>query len=285
LIEQRAARIVLMAAIFPVPLLGVASVAILALVTQVRGWRTALVDLGLGILALAVMLAIAGGQWLGVGLGAAVAWLIGVALAVVRSSGGMVLATQVAVLVAIVVVVVIAAAVPDVTAGWRALIRDFADQASAAGMDVGPLDALERAAGWMTGMIAASAVISSGVALLLGSAWASRMGAGDAVSEFRMLRMGYVIGGLALATVVAMLAGLRDVADDLAMVFGAGFLLQGIAVVHWQASQQRWPSWWALLMYAPMLVPAVAAVEVLALAVVGVIDNAFGLRRARSNMV
>lgn len=275
----------LMAAIFPVPLLGVASVAILALVTQIIGWRTALIDLGLGILALAVMTAVAGGQWLGVGLGAAVAWLIGVALAVVRSSGGMVLATQVAVLVAVVAVVVTAAALPDATAGWRALIRDFAGQASAAGMDVGPLDALEAAAGWMTGMIAASAVISSGVALLLGSTWASRMGAGDAVSEFRMLRMGYVIGGLALATVVAALAGLRDAADDLAMVFGAGFLLQGIAVVHWQASQQRWPSWWALLMYAPMLVPAVAAVEVLALAVIGVLDNAFGLRRVRANMV
>jgi hypothetical protein len=285
LLERRAARIVLIAAIFLVPLLGVASVAILALVTQIKGWRTALIDLGLGFLVLALMTAVAGGQWLGVGMGATVAWLLGVALAALRRLGGIVLAMQVAVLFAAIAVVLAYALIADLTARWDAVIGEFAAQASAAGMDLGPVEGLQAAAGMMTGMIVASALISSAIALLLGSAWASRMGAGDAAGEFRLLRMGHVIGGLALATLVAVLAGLRDVADDLAMVFGAGFLLQGVAVAYWQASQRRWPQWWALVMYAPMVIPVAAAVEVMALAIIGVVDNVFSLRRVRANMI
>lgn len=274
-----------MAAIFPVPLLGVVSVAVLVLVTLVKGWRSGLMDMGLGLLALSAMTALAGGQVLAVALGAAVAWLIGVGVAVLRRRGGVVLAMQVALLAAVVAVVAASGVMGDTTARWEQVIDDFAAQASAAGMEAGPLDGLRDAAALMNGMVAASAMVSSAVALLLGSAWAGARGGGDSAGEFRLLRMGRVIGGLAVATVLAALGGLRDMADDLGMVFGAGFLLQGMAVMHWQASQRGWPRWWALAMYAPMVVPATAAAEVLALAVIGVADNAFGLRRVRANMV
>jgi hypothetical protein len=275
-----------MAALFPLPLLGLASAATAALVTQAQGWRVALADCSIALGLLLALTLVTGGEWLAIGLGAALTWLVSVGLGALRRSAALTLAVQVAVLTGLAGVTAFALMVKDEQGYWAAVIREFAERATAAGMDLGPVESLLGLAGLMTGVVAASAVLTAVVALVLGSWWASQLGAGDVVPEFQALRMGRVIGALALLAVALSLTGWRSTADDLGLVLGAGFALQGLAVAHWQAAHRRWPRWWSLVLYGPMLLlPALAGAALLLLAVVGVVDNGWSLRRRAPNVV
>ena len=286
LVRHRAPRIALMAALFPLPAFGVVSVAMVVLATQINGWRTAALDCAAALGLLLGLTMAGGGEWRGMGLGASLAWLVGLVLGAIRRPGSLNLPVQVAVLMGFAGVIVFHGIADDAQAYWAGVLRELTERATAAGMELGPTELLLGAAAWMTGVVAASAVASSVAALLLGSWWASRLGVGEVAGDFRSLRMGRVIGGLALLSVIAWLAGLRGLADDLWFVFGAGFALQGLAVVHWHAARRRWPRWWSFALYLPMLgLPALAAAELLVLAIVGVVDNAYSLRRATADVV
>jgi hypothetical protein len=285
LVQHRAARIALMAVLFPLPALSVVSVAMVVLVTQTQSWRHAAVDCGAALLVLTAMTLAAGAEWFGIGLGAALAWVLGMVLGALRRSGSLNLAVQLATLMGMAGVVAFAAIAGGAQAFWEQVIREFADRADAAGMDLGPVDALLGVAGLMSGVVAASVVVSSVAALMLGSWWASQHGAGNLGREFQALRMGFVMGVLTALSVGASLTGWPG-ADDLWLVLGAGYAMQGLAVAHWHAARRRWPRWWPIAVYAPMvLIPVLAAVELMALAVVGLVDNAYSLRPATTDVV
>jgi len=282
LLERRPVRVVLMAVLFPMPLLAVGTAAIVALTTMARGWRHALADIAAAVTLVAVMTALAQGFWLQLSLGAGLTWLLALLLGQLRRSGSLNLAVQVAVLLGFLGALVFTVWSRDPHAYWEDVLRDFGERLRAAGIDLGPSELMPAAAQLMTGVMSASAVASSLGALFLGTWWAA--GSDVFRAEFRELRMGRVMGLLAAVMGALLLTSLRPSVDDLLLVLSVGFVVQGLAVIHWHAARRQWPRWWPLLLYMP-LVSAVGVTEMLLLALLGLLDNGLGLRRQGENLV
>lgn len=280
LMERRAARVALLAVLFPLPLALVISAAIAVLITNVKGWRAALADCGLALLLLLGLATMAGTGWLELGSGAALTWLVAILLGALRSQMSLTLAVQAAVLLGVAAAVGFTLWIQDPQAYWERVLTDLAQRADSAGLNVGPADLVPGAAQVMTGMMSASAVTSSVVALFLGCAWSGTAHGRDFGSEFRQLRMGRTLSLATAGTALLLATGLRGTADDLLLVFASGFVLQGLSLVHWHGFVRRWPRLWSLALYLPMaLLPAVAVLELLGLAVIGLADNIVNLRR------
>lgn len=283
LAARRPARIALIALLFPMPLLAVVSAALVAQVAIARGWRSALQECAMALLLLAAVTALAGGFWLEIGTGAALTWLVAMVLGEVRRAGSLTLALQVAVLLGVAGAVAFTIWSRDPQAFWEQVLRDLAARARSAGLEIGPADLLPGAARVMTGMMSASAVASSLAALFLGSWWADR---GNFGAEFQELRMGRVMGILAAVLGALVLTGLRPAVDDLLLVLATGFVVQGLAVIHWHGARRDWPRAWPVALYLPLaLLPALAALELALLALLGLADNGYGLRRIGGKVV
>jgi hypothetical protein len=256
------------------------------MITNARGWRVALQDCGLGALLLVAVTAATGGQWGQVGAGAAVTWLVAIALGQLRRSGSLTLAVQCMVLVGLAGAFVFMLQSQDPQAYWEAVLQDWAERARSAGLEVGPADLIPGAAQVMTGVMSASAVLSATAALFLGCWWAATPTGRGFGGEFQELRMGRVLGVIAGVTGVLFLTSYRSTADDLLLVLAAGFVVQGLAVVHWHGARRAWPRAWPVALYLPLaLLPALAAIEMTLLALLGLVDNSYSLRRSGSKVV
>jgi hypothetical protein len=267
-------------------LLAVLSAAIVVLTTNVRGWRVAAQDCTAALFLLAILTALAGGFWFEIGVGAGVTWVLAVFLGNLRRSGSLTLAVQTAVLLGVIATLAFVLWSPDPQAYWEHVLRDLTARARAAGIEVGPGDLVPAAAQVMTGIMAASAVISCIAALFMGCWWAGPAGAGSFGQEFQALRMGRALGVVAGFLGVLFLTGLRTTGDDLLIVLATGFVVQGLAVIHWHGARRKWPKLWPLALYLPLaLVPALAAFEITFLALLGLLDNGYGLRRVGSKVV
>jgi hypothetical protein len=103
---------------------------------------------------------------------------------------------------------------------------------------------------------------------------------------FLDLRLGRLLSLAACVAAALLLAGFVGAGGSVLLVLGTGFAAQGLSVVHWTADQRGWPAIWPLILYGPLLLgPPPAGAVLMALAVVGLADNAVGLRRRRSNVV
>jgi hypothetical protein len=283
---RRLSRIALIALLFPLPLLAVVSAAIVVLVTNVRGWRVAGQDCAAALLVLGALTALAGGFWFEIGIGAGVTWMVAVLLGHLRRTGSLTLAVQAAVVLGVAAALAFTFWSRDPQAYWEQVLKDLAERARSAGLQVGPADLLPGAAQVMTGMMSASAVASSMAAVFLGSWWAGPAGGQSFGQEFRSLRMGRVLGVFAGVMGVLFLIGLRSTVDDLLLVLGTGFVIQGLAVIHWHGKSREWPKPWPLALYLPLaLVPAIAVPELLLLALLGLVDNGYSLRPAGKKVV
>lgn len=286
LLGRRGPRIVLAAVLFPLPLLAIVSAAIAAFTAITRGWRQAAGDSLAAAALLMALTALAGGFWREIGLGAAVTWTVAVLLGELLRRGSLNLAVQSCVLLGFVAALAFVAWSRDPQAYWEVVLRDLAERARSAGLEIGPADLLPTAAQVMTGVMAASAVASALGALFLGSWWAAAPPGRGFGAEFREVRMGRVLGVLAGVVALAALTGLRASVDDLLMVLATGFVVQGLAVVHWHGFRRQWPQAWPLALYLPLaLVPSLAVMELVVLAMVGLVDNAYSLRRDGAKVV
>jgi hypothetical protein len=286
LAARRGARVALIALLFPMPLLAVVSTALVVLTTVTRGWRIAMQDCGGALLLLVALTALAGGFWFEIGIGATLTWLVAIVLGQLRRSGSLTLSLQVAVLLGLAGAVAFMLWSRDPRAFWEKVLQDLTERARSAGIEVVPADLVPGAAQMMTGMMSASAVASSVAALFLGCWWAGAAGGRAFTAEFRELRMGRVIGILAGVLGVLFLTSMRPAIDDLLLVLGTGFVIQGLSVIHWHGARREWPRAWPLALYLPLaLLPVLAAFELLLLALLGLADNGYSLRRSRGKVV
>lgn len=279
LISNRWARVILVAATFPVPFTNLLSGALLVLTVRLAGWRQAGIDGLLAFGLLAAFLAGLGGTWQLPAAAAAGFWA-GSVLAghLLDRYGSLTLPCQVLVACGAAGVLLAGLLMPDAAGFWRPVLEELLGQAQLPGAPPGS-DWTGLVARQMNGLLAASTLVSIMLALLLGQWLASRGGGPDFGLQFASLRMGRVIGGAALAALALVLVGAGGLAGSLLLVFGVGFALQGLAVVHWTARQRRWPRAWPLAVYLPLaLSPPVAGVELLLLAVLGFTDNWLSLR-------
>jgi len=199
LYERRASRIVLMAGLFPLGLLSIISAAIAVFTAEVKHWREALIDVAGALAILTVVTLMLRDSVLPEVFGAALVWLAATGLGVLTGVyGSMTLAVQVLLMVVVAGIVIFAAAVSDPVGYWEGFIQDFSQQMAEIGVQVAPLDLLLPLTPLMNGAVGAGMVVSSVLALLLGTWWASRAGGPALRPLFTSLRLGIVVGGITL---------------------------------------------------------------------------------------
>jgi hypothetical protein len=279
LLTRRPLRIVLIAAAFPLPLVNLLSSALVGLAGVARGGRTALEDAALAAVLLAALLVVSGAQWLAPAL---TAWLVWSAVAaaggVAGRYGSLTPAVQLLLALVLAALLLIRLAWGDAGELWRPFLEEVLSQLAAGGatLDDVPVTAL---AALMSGFVAAGVLTGLVLSLLLGCWLAAAAGGPDAGAMFRELSLGRVLAGAGALAGMGAALGVGLAAHWL-LVLAAGFVFQGLAVIHWTARERRWPSLWALGLYGPLLLVAPLAALILgALASVGFMDNWYPLRR------
>lgn len=290
LAARRVPRVAFIAGFFQLGLFGIVSTAVVMLSAIARGWRVAVTDCLIAGGLLAGFALAAGGPWQVLALSAGTLWPVAIGVGSLTGQfNTLTLPIQAVLVLTLLLVVIFTVSVGDTTAYWTQVLQAMAEQLRTAGVELGSAEVLASWAPLMTGLMAAIAVISLTLALALGSWWAASAGGPPFGDMFRRLRLGNVLGAAAAVAGVASLVGAGQLASDLLLVLATGFVLQGLAVVHWQARARRWPWPVLLLVYLPMVPllagPAVAGATWLAVAAVGFVDNWFMLRRSNENMV
>ena len=287
LLQRRLPRIAMIAFLFPLGLMGIVSAAVVVFVAELKGWRDAGGDclIALGILVLVAVLLQA--DTIPVMLRAGSTWIPAVVLgAITGIYGSLTLAMQVILVAVIFGLILFGLWVDDPIVYWQEFITDIAGQLSDLGVEVVEPELLMPLAPLMTGAVGASVVISAVLALLLGSWWASKAGGSRFRQMFTGIRLGHVIGGIAIVSGVATLFDFGQQAPNILLVLGVGFAVQGLSVLHWQAATRQWPGLALAIVYLPLLLgPSIVVIELFVLATLGFLDNWFGLRRAGEDVV
>ncbi|HGG60921.1 MAG TPA: hypothetical protein ENK26_13555 [Gammaproteobacteria bacterium] len=224
----------LLALLFPpVGLIGAAVIALLSLRSGAASGFNALL---LGAAALTLIFA-AAGMPPAISFAAGVAqWVPVYVLALaLRLSRDWTLTLQVGAGIGLLGVLALHLMFPDITESWRQLLKEYLEpvllQSGKAAEETGPL--LESLATRMTGLLWASVLLSSLMALMLGRQMqAALFNPGGFSAEFRELRTGLWPAALGLALIAASLVSDARILDDLLFVLGALYLVQGVAVVY-----------------------------------------------------
>jgi hypothetical protein len=267
----------LIGGLFPLPLLGMLSAAVVVMTAQHKGPREALTDCLLAFLVLGIM-----GWFAGMNLptllgSAVISWAVWLLLgSLIGATSSLALGIQAAVLVALLALVGFSLMLDDPAAYWSQVLEVAYAEWAEQGL-LQPEDMLQLA-GMMSGLLVAGSLTSGVIVLLLGTALASHLRDNDWAAQFRALQLGYVIGGLAALAGVLSLFGLS--LDGALLVFGVAFVFHGIAVVAWWGQQRAWPrGWWIGLFILPILLPQFLLIEAALLSALGFVDNWFDLRR------
>jgi len=291
--KSRLARIAAIVLTFLLPLTNVISAAILVMAARGAGWRSAAVDAGAGLVLVAGLAQLSGGEAADTApgtavLGAVALWggalLAGIVLRRYRSVD---LAVQLVVVITLLGILLASALIPDPRAYWQPILEALIKAAGLPQVGGLPEGWLGTVAGLMNGVIGASLLSTVILAIMLGL-WLDR----DAVEgddwrrQFLELRLGRVLSAGIVIAAVLLFAGFSSLGGGALLVLGTGFMAQGLAIVHWTADYRAWPRIWPLALYAPLLLGAPpAGLLLLALAIAGVVDNGFSLRRRRTNVV
>jgi hypothetical protein len=284
LVERRVPRVALIAGLLPLGLLGILSAAIVVCVAGLKGWREATVDCLIALGILMILMVAMGAGWVQVAVSAASTWVAAVCLGSLTGAyASLTLSLQTILVLGVLGILLFVLTVPDSKSFWDRFLTDFIEQMASFGVDMAQPDVFLSLAPMMSGLVAASLIMSSIAALLLGSWWASGAGGPGFKAMFLQIRLGYVIGGMATIAGLGAIFGLGPTAGNVLMVLAIGFVFQGLAVAHWQVANRGWPWTFLLAVYVPFLLGAsLAAVALLLFAGVGFVDNWYGLRRTSS---
>ena len=277
---ERRYRLVLLAIVFaPIPILFFVTTALLTLETirrgGLQGTYSALAGTA-GILAVAFISGADSRALVTVGL---IALFAGVALGVlVRRANSLALAFQGSLLVCVVAVIGANALWPDP----GVLIGDELAQIFEAFRDSGATEEqLAIMRGWDTvffGVAGAAVFLELVAALLLGYWWNSLGGPdGRFGLQFRMLRLGRVLGVPATLLMAASLVLDVPLVQNLFPLALLGFWFQGLAVSHAWARAKRWHPTVLGAAYVLLISPLTGLV-ILVMGSVGLIDNWIDLR-------
>lgn len=271
-------RPVLLAMMFSV-FVPVVSTALVGLVAVRRGAPQAALSAAAGVAAVAfiefitsghvgVLTAIAGGTMsAGVALGALVAWTRGLSLSF-----------QATLLFCVVAAVAITLFGPTPHEIFASVIDGLVKTLQKNGASAAQLQAARGLDSLLLGLVFAALFTSLVAGLLLIYWWVSLMRSDLAFGrEFRLLRMGHVLGVPALIIVSAGLVLDTPVVHNLTLLALFAFLFQGLAVMHAWAHAKHWHPVLLFLIYLLFVTPLNVA-AILGLSIVGLLDNVFELR-------
>ncbi|MFW2406100.1 MAG: hypothetical protein ACN4GT_15115 [Gammaproteobacteria bacterium] len=285
ILQHRGARVGLIAGLLPLPLTGVLSAAIVVAVAVSRGWREAVFDAVAAMVVLAIVTAFAGGMWSQMAISGASTWSLAILLGTLTGIyGSLTLALQVLLVIGLVSLVVFSLVVGDTIGFWEGVLSNFAEQMVELGVQFSEPDALLQLAPMMSGLVGASVVSTSMIALIIGAWWASGSGGPAFRSMFVQIRLGYVLGAVAVLAGIGTLFLPGEASGNALLLLGVGFVFQGLAVVHWLVATRGLP--WIVLVpvYLPFFMGAsISVMALFLLASAGFVDNWYNLRRAGSD--
>ena len=140
---------------------------------------------------------------------------------------------------------------------------------------------LEAMAFLMPGMFAASAMIGVGAMLLLARYFQARLTRPGAFGEeFRRFSLGLTVSIAGSLVFVARLLIAGPVLESIAIVALGLFLFQGLAVIHAVRYKRNWPRWGLVLFYVGLALVPLWLLGLVSGA--GLVDNWFDFRRLKS---
>ena len=258
------------AALFFAPL-GYVSGGAVALMTLVAGPTSGLVVVAIAAgVTMLVGLAAAGEIAIGLGFAAVVwlpAWLVA---SVLRQTVSLPLAVMTAAALGVALILGMHALIADPAAFWEGQLQQvFAVlEQQGGGLDPSAEEAMQALAGVMTGALGAGTALSLALMLFLARWWQAMLQKpGGFRGEFHALRVDGRLAWFALAVAVAgasLPGGGGVVAGQVTLVLVVLYLIQGLAVVHGTAGKRELGWQWLALVYVllvlvPYTIPVVAA--------------------------
>jgi hypothetical protein len=262
------------------PLLGVGVAfflpgAVPALIVLVRGERQGvIVALGASLLLAGAMLLF--GRPMPVGFIYA-AWVLGPPLLLailLQRTGSISLCLQVATLVGAVLLVVLHVSFGDPHQFWAPFVRDLAQEMKTRGLPMdlekdGLADTLART---LWGWVAVLTMTLAMCALFLARWWQSLPErAGAFAAEFRVIRLGRVLGMVAAVVISVSLFTQWALVDDIGRLLLGSLVIVGLAAIHRSVAEGKVGSAWLWVTYGTLVL--VAPFAVVALAAWGFVDN------------
>jgi hypothetical protein len=277
LLAQRLRLVVV--AIVAAPLLPLISAGLLALDTARRNSVQGLITAAFGVAGLCVLAVVSRSSvvtFAAIGLasmGAGV--LIGT---VMRRLGNLAFAFQAVWLMCFVAVAAMGLFGPDSAVLFAPVLQAFkASLQVPPGSEAEVAELLAR----LALMLPAVTLFSSlaGVLLLGYWWWTAADGEPKFGLEFRQLKLGRWLGGVATAIVALGLVFSAPLVQNLLPMALFGFIFQGLAVLHAWAYARRWHPGILVLFYLLLVLPPLTVLVMLPLSVVGLVDNWLDLRR------
>ena len=261
------------------PLLPVLSTALMVLDTARRGPRAALLGAAVGCTVVALLALVTGSNvpaLLGLAAGSLLA---GVAVGgFLHWAGVLTLAFQATVLACFLAVLSVLVFGPPPEVMFAPLVAELVVVLESGGASEEQLAVVRGWGSILLGLFAAFAMVLLLGALLLGYWWLklARNEAGFG-AEFRALKLGRVLGWPAI--VLVSLGQIWDASfiQNLTPMALFAFLFQGLSVMHAWSHAKRWHPGVIVPVYV-LLVTPLAAVGILGLGAVGLLDNVFNLR-------
>jgi len=238
-----------------VPLVGLISSAVVALVTMRQGSTEGLVvgcfaGLTSGLFAFAALgsplpaIGFALALWLPV-------WVLGVVL---RNTRSLSLSIQLASLIGLIIVLALRLGSEDPTLYWAAILEPIRESLVQGQVfkEEGSHEMVAEIARWMTGAFATTFYFQAVLALFLGRWWQSQLyNPGGFGKEFRELRLSKGVGALGVVLLlVLMVRSESPWAADLLLLITPLLFLQGLAIAHFVVAALNAGRGWLIGMYA-----------------------------------
>jgi hypothetical protein len=229
--------------------------------------------------AVAVLVASGLSFWVGLCFVAGVFWTpLGLAV-LVRRTEGLNLSFQLVILGAGVLLTAVYVGLDDPLGQWRQLLQEAAKAMTDAGLIVDERAVMESLAPTNWGTYAAIWVVTILGALFVGRWWHSQVDAPGAFGlEYQQLRLGKVLGTIALAVVVGgftfgKLGVALPVVDAWMWIAVTGLAFQGLAAAHKLKARGLIGRGWLTAIYVLLIVPISTMLMIVLLAGWGVADN------------
>lgn len=265
------------------PMLGIVSSAVVALVTLRIGTRDGLFVSAISTVASALLAYLVLGTlkpavgfllvlWLP-------AWFLGMVL---RGSRSLSLVVQSALSFGLLVIALLYLELGEPQAQWAQILRDLVGELVRSGLlEPGESESLVQSlAIWMTGLLAGSFYLQLLLALFLARSWQAQLyNPSGFMAEFQALQ---VHGGIALLTLPLFVltwfqgAAAPALVRDLTVLLAPLWVVQGMAVAHGVATQAHLHPAWLVMLYLLLLVAPLPAVMLVIL--VGLADVAVDFR-------
>ena len=263
------------------PPLGVVSTAVVALVALREGATQSVYVVVVSAVVLAVMMLLMHQPPVWGLLAGLVQWvpllLLGLLL---RYTTNWTITLQAALIFCLVAVLMVYLWVPDVPGLWESLLDKFARPAlEKAGMPAEQInEALQYSTGILTGVFAASLLLTMLLSLMLARAMqAAIFNPGGFSLEFRELRFGVWPAAVSVLLLLVMMVSEATLPGELITVAVVAFFIQGLAVLHGLVAQQGMMRGWLVGVY--VLLAVLLTPVILLLAGLGWADAIVDFRR------